>query len=307
MAIPQAKAIAPSLFNYARDGQEHSLRDAIEVLSEKFDLSEDEQKESTSSGGEKLFDNRVRRARDYLKNAGLLEDKRGLVKITELGMEILSTAPSEIDINFLKEFLEDKRPKKTKKDAEKPKQDLGEVLDNSPQKLIDCGYQKIRKDLEIELLKKIKECSAKFFENLVVHLLVRMGYGGSIQDAGKAIGTTGDGGIDGTIKEDKLGLDIVYIQAKRWAEKTIGEPEIRDFVGALHGKKAKKGVFITASKFTTKARNYASSIEYKIVLIDGQQLAEFMIDHNVGVSTVSTYEIKKIDSDYFTDGANLSP
>ncbi|WP_348535430.1 restriction endonuclease [Komarekiella delphini-convector] len=143
--------------------------------------------------------------------------------------------------------------------------------------------------------------SPDFFERLVIDLLIKMGYGGSRRDAGKAIGKSGDGGIDGIIKEDKLGLDVVYIQAKRWDSNVIGRPEIQKFVGALYGQRAKKGVFITTSNFTQDAKRYVSGIDIKVVLIDGQELAQLMIDNNVGVSTVSVYEIKKIDSDYFTD------
>ncbi len=174
-------------------------------------------------------------------------------------------------------------------------------LDKNPQESIESGYQQIRKELEIEILNIVKSCSPDFFERLVVDLLVKMGYGGSIREAGRAIGKSSDGGIDGIIKEDKLGLDIVYLQAKRWDNTTVGRPEIQKFVGALHGQRAKKGVFITTSKFSQSAKDYISLIDSKIVLIDGYELVELMIDNNIGVSTVSIYEIKKIDSDYFTD------
>lgn len=222
-------------------------------------------------------------------------------KITERGIKLLNQSPSEINVKFLKQFPEFVQFISPKKDNNDFEQGIEEILDTTPQESIEFGYQKIRKDLEIDLLNRVKSCSADFFERLLVDLLVKMGYGGSRRDAGKAIGKSGDGGIDGIIKEDKLGLDIVYIQAKRWDNTVVGRPEIQKFVGALHGQRARKGVFITTSKFSQEAREYVSVIDSKIVLIDGQQLAQFMIDNNVGVSTVSTYEIKKLDSDYFTD------
>lgn len=166
--------------------------------------------------------------------------------------------------------------------------------------MIENAYEKIRRDLATELLQRLKSSSPAFFERLVVEVIVKMGYGGTRQDAGKAIGKSGDGGIDGIIKEDKLGLDTIYIQAKRW-ENTVGRPEIQKFVGALTGQRAKKGLFIATSDFSSEALDYVSRVDTKIVLIDGETLAELMIDHNVGVSTIATYDLKKIDSDYFTE------
>ncbi|MFB2839116.1 winged helix-turn-helix domain-containing protein [Floridanema evergladense] len=302
MSIPDFQKIMLPLLKYAADGKEHSLREAIEALTEEFNLSDEERKELLPSGQQAVFDNRVGWARTHLKKAGLLEDpKRGFFKITDRGLQILNQSPTEINLNFLMQFPEFIKFRTTRKETENNDTEIPEILDKTPQESIEFGYQKIRKDLEFELLNRVKSCSADFFERLVVDLLVRMGYGGSRRDAGKAIGKSGDGGIDGIIKEDKLGLDIVFIQAKRWDNTVVGRPEIQKFVGALHGQRARKGVFITTSTFSHDAREYVSIIDSKIVLIDGQQLAQFMIDNNVGVSTVSTYEIKKIDSDYFTD------
>ncbi|MGF2414569.1 MAG: restriction endonuclease, partial [Ferruginibacter sp.] len=173
-------------------------------------------------------------------------------------------------------------------------------INETPEEQIESGYQKIRETLEQELLSKLKTVDPYFFERIVVELLVKMGYGGSIQDAGRAIGKAGDEGIDGIIKEDKLGLDVIYIQAKRW-EGVVGRPEVQKFVGALAGQRAKKGVFITTSNFTKEATQYAMQMDTKIVLIDGEKLAQYMIDYNLGVSVQNTYEIKKIDSDYFEE------
>ncbi|MFM6050669.1 MAG: restriction endonuclease [Sphaerospermopsis kisseleviana] len=293
------------LLQYAGDGKEHSLRDAITFLADVFNLSDEERKELLSSGQQAVFDNRVGWARTHLKKAGLLESpKRGFFQITNRGKEILKQNNPEINVKFLNQFPEFIEFKTIKKDNDKSVSEImedSEILETTPQESIEFGYQKIRKELELELLNRVKSCSPDFFERLVVDLLVKMGYGGSRRDAGRAIGKAGDGGIDGIIKEDKLGLDIVYIQAKRWDNTVVGRPEIQKFVGALHGQRARKGVFITTSKFSQDAREYVSIIDSKIVLIDGQELAQLMIDNHVGVSTVSIYEIKKIDSDYFTD------
>ena len=303
MTIPDFQAIMLPLLQYASDGKEHSLREAITYLADVFNLSDEERKELLSSGQQAVFDNRVGWARTYLKKAGLfISPKRGFFQITDRGRDILIQNPSEINLKFLNQFPEFIEFKTTKKDNDKSEPEIIEISETTPQESIEFGYQKIRKELELELLNRVKSCSPDFFfERLVVDLLVKMGYGGSRRDAGRAIGKSGDGGIDGIIKEDKLGLDIVYIQAKRWDNTVVGRPEIQKFVGALHGQRARKGVFITTSRFSQEAREYVSIIDSKIVLIDGQELAQLMIDNHVGVSTVSIYEIKKIDSDYFTD------
>jgi restriction system protein len=305
MPIPDFQAIMLPLLQYASDGKEHSLRDAITYLADIFNLSDEERKELLASGQQAVFDNRVGWARTYLKKADLLvSPKRGYFQITDKGKDVLIQNPGEINIKFLNKFPGFIEFKTTKKDNDKLDSEITEIIEISettPQESIEFGYQKIRKELELELLNRVKSCSPDFFERLVVDLLVRMGYGGSRRDAGRAIGKSGDGGIDGIIKEDKLGLDIVYIQAKRWDNTVVGRPEIQKFVGALHGQRARKGVFITTSRFSQEAREYVSIIDSKIVLIDGEELAQLMIDNHVGVSTVSIYEIKKIDSDYFTD------
>lgn len=171
----------------------------------------------------------------------------------------------------------------------------------TPEELLATGYLKLRKQLEFELLSRVKAATPEFFERLVVRLLIAMGYGGSLADAGRAIGKSGDGGVDGVIKEDRLGLDILYVQAKRWDSASVGRPEIQKFVGALHGKRARRGVFITTSSFTKEARDYAEGLETKVILIDGGMLTELMFDFGTGVSTESTYVVKKIDSDFFED------
>ncbi|WP_373528375.1 restriction endonuclease [Nostoc sp.] len=302
MAIPNYQNIMLPLLKYALDGQEHSMREAIGALGDQFNLSEDERKELLPSGQQPLFDNRVGWARIYLKKAGLLAaPKRGYFEITEQGINVARQSLKEIDVQFLSQFPDFINFKSSKKQDDNITMEFDEISQKTPQESMELGYQKIRQELEIDLINRVKNISPEFFERLVIDLLIKMGYGGSRRDAGKAIGKSGDGGIDGIIKEDKLGLDVVYLQAKRWNNNVIGRPEIQKFVGALYGQKAKKGVFITTSNFTQEAKNYVSDIDIKVVLIDGQELAQLMIDNNVGISTVSVYEIKNIDSDYFID------
>ncbi len=311
MAIPDFQSIMLPLLKYAGDQKEHSLAKTTEELAQEFQLTEEEKKELLPSGQQAIFLNRVGWAKTYLTKASLLEStRRGIFKITDLGIQVLKQSPSEINMKFLENFpgyIEFKNLKGTRVNSKQNSEEdylsnLPIVNENiTPEESIEIGYQKIRQELEDELLQKIKESSPSFFEYLVVDVLVKMGYGGSKRDAGQAIGQSGDGGIDGIIKEDPLGLDIVYIQAKRWDNTTVGRPEIQKFVGALHGQRAKKGVFITTSNFSQDAREYVSNIDLKIVLINGKQLTQFMIDYNVGISTIRTYEIKKIDSDYFSE------
>ncbi len=302
MAIPDYQSIMLPLLKFAADKKEHTFREAVEELANTFGLSEEERKELLPSGRNPIFDNRAGWASTYLKMAGILESKkRGFFNITNRGLEILKQNPPEINNKFLMqypEFMEfQSRSKKSKLET---KEDEEQARLKTPEEELEYGYQKIRQDLAQELLNQIKEHSPSFFEKLVIDLLVKMGYGGSRKDAGKAIGKTSDGGIDGIIKEDKLGLDVIYIQAKKW-ENTVGRPEIQKFAGALQGRRAKKGVFITTSNFSKNALEFTSTIESKIVLIDGEQLTNLMIDHDIGVSKIASYEIKKIDSDYFAE------
>jgi len=301
--IPDYQTIMIPLLEFAGDKKERHIREAIDYLAEKFGLTAEERKMLLPSGQQPIFDNRVGWARTYLVKAGLLySSKRGYFKITERGLEVLKNPPTKIDNKYLSrfpEFIEFKTKQKTQKEDEIKL--LKKYDKSTPEDLIAIGYQKLRHELAIELLDKIMSCPPSFFEKLVVDLLVKMGYGGSREEAGKAVGKSGDEGIDGIIKEDKLGLDIVYIQAKRWTN-PVGRPEIQKFVGALHGQRARKGIFITASTFSQSAIDYVSKIDSKIILIDGEKLADLMIEYSVGVSTTASYEIKKIDLDYFTEG-----
>jgi len=290
------------LLRLAGDRQEHAFRAAVDVLAEQFSLTEQERHEPIPSGPQPVFTNRVGWARTYMVKAGLLRpSRRAHFEITELGLQVLNQKPGRINIAFLKQFpgfteFQKGSPGKSEKD------DQGiAVQEHTPEEAIEAAHQLLVAELADELLATVKGCSPTFFERLVVDLLVKMGYGGTLRDAAEAIGRPGDEGIDGIIKEDRLGLDVVYVQAKRW-EGTVGRPAIQSFVGALHGQHARKGVFITTSDFAQTARDYARTIDSKIVLIDGKTLARLMIDYDIGVAAVATYELKRVDTDYFAEG-----
>jgi len=301
--IPDYQSLMLPLLKSISNGKEYKYRDLIDNLAVEFKLTGEERKEMLASGNQAIFDNRVGWAKTYLKKAGLLDSpKRATFVISERGLKTLAENPMLIDNKYLRKFpsfLEFQNLSRVDNNANEVSFDI-ENSDHTPEETLDKSYQKIRKTLASDLLYKVVDLSPAFFERLVVELLVRMGYGGSIKDAGKAIGKSGDEGIDGTIKEDKLGLDIIYIQAKRWKPgNVVGRPELQKFVGALAGQGAKKGIFITTSSFTREAQDYTPRNETKIVLIDGEQLAQLMIDYNLGCTTQQTYEIKKLDNDYF--------
>ena len=303
MSIPDYQTLMLPLLRTAADGKEHTEREAVNQVAEQFGLTEEERKELLPSGNQEVFDNRLGWARTYLKKAGLIQYiQRGRFQITDRGKSVLAQNPAVIDVAFLRqfpEFLEFHAPKKTATDEE-PHQSPDSIAE-TPEERLASGYLKLRQQVEVELLARTKVRPPEFFERLVVKLLTTIGYGGSLADAGKALGKSGDGGVDGVIKEDKLGLDLLYIQAKCWKDTTVGRPEIQKFVGALHGKRAKKGIFITTSTFSKDARDYAEGLETKVILIDGTQLAELMFDCSVGVSIVNSYVVKRIDFDFFED------
>ena len=301
MAIPDYQTIMLSLLKYAGDDQEHFVRDAVESLADEFELSDEERKELLPSGQQEIFRNRVNWALTYIKQAALVQaTRRGYFRITERGKEVLSQNPPRIDAKFLEQFPEFIEFRQRKKDKDDKHKIEPPPTTETPEEALEGAYEKLQEGLASDLLQNIKECSPSFFERLVVDLLVKIGYGGSRKEAGQAIGRSGDGGIDGIIKEDKLGLDIIYIQAKRW-DGSVGRPEIQKFAGALQGQRARKGIFITTSNFSKEAWDYVKYLDTKIILIDGEQMAELMIDHNVGVSPEASYEIKKIDTDYFLE------
>lgn len=300
--IPDFQSIMLPMLKLMADGKERHSKEMIDELAKYFKLTDNERKEKLTSGYQLVFDNRVSWAKTYLNKVGLLEsNKRAYYIISKRGLDEINKHPKEININFLKQFPEFKEFHKPKK-VKEGKPPIDEIIEIPPDELISNTYHELRKKLAEELLDKIMEQPPSFFEKLVVELIVKMGYGGSLQDAGEAIGKSGDEGIDGTIKEDKLGLDAIYIQAKKWKPgNVVGRPEIQKFIGALSGQAANKGIFITTSNFTKEAVDYAHKIQHKISLINGEQLAEYMIDYNLGVSTVTSYEIKRIDNDYFDE------
>lgn len=303
MAIPDYQTLMTPVMRFIADDAEHSLRETINVMAEKFSLSDEERKELLPSGKQTVMANRVAWAVTYLRQARLLENtKRGVFKITPRGKQILSDHPDRIDNSILAqfgEFIEFKRRSK-KTTPDKDEKAIETPHEINPEEALEAAHQELQDGLATELLDTIKQCSPEFFEQLVIDVLIKMGYGGSRKEAGQAIGKSGDGGIDGIIKEDKLGLDIIYLQAKRW-ESTVGRPEIQKFAGALQGQRASKGIFITTSNYSKEALEFVKHINNRIILIDGQQLAEAMIINNVGVSIEATYDIKKIDSDYFIE------
>ncbi len=301
MAIPDYQSIMLPLLRLAEDSKEHRVREATETLANEFNLTEAERKELLPSGTQPTFANRVGWARTYMTKAALLElPRRGYFQITKRGMDLLAENLEEINVKYLEQYPEFIEFRAKHQEVAQSKSSVDANTLQTPWERLENAYQKLREDLAVELLKTVRECSPSFFERLVIDVLVKMGYGGSRKDAGKAIGRSGDEGIDGIINEDRLGLDIIYVQAKRW-QAAIGRPEIQKFAGALQGHRAKKGIFITTSNFSREALDYVAKIDSKIVLIDGDQLSQLMIDYNVGVVPITAYETKKIDNDYFIE------
>ncbi|WP_434347868.1 restriction endonuclease [Myxococcus virescens] len=303
MPIPDFQSAMLPVLRLAQDGKDHTLREAVEAIAVEFKVTDAESNEMLPSGRQRKLHNRVGWAKTYLQKAGLLEaNGRGRFRITPRGREALQNKLSRIDLKFLARFPEYNAFVALRHDAAdvEPSTSPLPATSETPEEILEDSYQELRKRLADELLERIKACDPRFFEKLVVDLLVAMGYGGSRRDAGQAVGQSGDEGIDGIIKEDRLGLDVVYIQAKRWA-KNVGRPVVQEFTGSLEGQRARKGVLITTSDFSRDARDYVKQIEKKIVLINGVELAKLMIDHGVGVTEVATYTVKKLDLDYFGD------
>jgi restriction system protein len=302
--IPEFQSFFNPFLELCSDNKEHSLNEMRDYLTKYFSLTEEDKAERVPSGVQTKFDNRIYWTKSYFIKANLIENiRRSVFKITEKGIDFFKKHNSNISIGDLKTINEFREfslgnPQLHGETIDKVS---GAVLEaKTPEEILEDSFFQLKIDLADEIIDKIKNCTPSFFEGLVVDLLLKMGYGGSIKDAGKIIGKSGDGGIDGIIKEDKLGLDTIYVQAKRW-EKTVPISQIRDFAGSLLSKKAKKGIFISTSNYPKGAYDFVSSIEPKIVLIDGKELADLMIEHGVGVSTKVIYEVRKIDSDYFEE------
>lgn len=303
MAVPDFQTIMLPMLRMMADGAEYTLAEMLGTLGNGFQLSDEDLSERIPSGRQTKFYNRICWATTHLKKAAVIENtRRGTFRLSARGKDLLEKNVSRIDLPLLGTFPEYVafRNLRHSRDSSAVAEPPDIVSDKTPDELLAESYESIRESLASEILESIKSCSPAFFERLVVELLVTIGYGGTLEDAGQAVGRSGDGGIDGIIKEDRLGLDTIYLQAKRW-ENTVGSPEIQKFAGALQGRRAKKGVFITTSDYSKGAREFVGAIDNRIILIDGAELAELMIDYNVGVSVAATYEIKKIDSDFFIE------
>lgn len=304
MAIPDYETIMLPLLRFAAaaDGQAVALREAVSSLADTFALTEDERGEFLPSGGTLKFSSRASWARTYLQKAGLLEAAgRGHVRITDRGRRLLKSKPHRIDNDVLSQFEDFRAFYGRKKEHLPLKRSDAEDVQRTPLESLATEYERLREVLLSEVLDRLKQCSPQFFERLVILVLVKMGYGGSLRDAGLAVGKSRDGGIDGVIREDKLGLASIYVQAKRWADKPVGSRDIDQFAGALSKHKGTKGIYITTSTFTKDARASVEKHSSTMVLIDGLQLAGLMIDYDVGVSLISTYSVKKVDTDFFED------
>lgn len=307
MPIPAFQEIALPFLQLCSDGDVHTMTPLRKKIAQHFHLTEAEEAEMLPSGMQSRLANRVAWAKVHLERAGLLVIlQRGHFQITDKGRGVLANSPSHITVKYLMQFPEYRQFKagsqnSSSLDSEESSEneDVNSVNASTPEEILDASFQIIKANLASDLLMRVKMASPQFFEQLVVQLLLKMGYG-SAGGKGEAIGKSGDEGIDGIISEDRLGLEMVFLQAKRW-DGTVGRPEIQKFVGALHGQRAKKGVFITTGIFSSDALNYVRTIDPRVALIDGEQLAQFMIDYNVGVSSDRTYEIKKLDTDYFEE------
>lgn len=305
MSIPKYNELYRPLLEYIRDGQARTTAELEEALARQFSLTDANRQERLSSGS-LTFCNRIAWARTYLKKAGLVTSpKRGTVQITPEGKNAVDKPGLRIDNDFLAtfpSFAEFQKGGQTATTAENRPSSLAEDED-SPQDSLDRAYTRIRQTLAEDVLTEIMRQTPAFFEQLVVRLLEVMGYGGSLENAGIVTRASGDEGIDGIVKQDKLGFDQIFIQAKRWDPTAcVGRPDIQKFVGALAGQGATRGLFVTTAKFSEEAYTYARKQHTtKIVLVDGQKLAELMIDHNLGVTPIARYEVKRIDSDFFTE------
>ncbi|HJU08309.1 MAG TPA: restriction endonuclease [Rhodanobacteraceae bacterium] len=303
MAIPDYQTLMRPLLELCRDGQPHRFGDLVEFLANEFQLTEVERTELLPSGRYPTFRSRVGWAKTYLKQAGLLEQPgRALVRITERGAAALRSG-ARIGTSYLEQFKEFQAFQGRARVGEAPESAAAESASGgTPDEILQHAFEELRSSLINEVHDALLRASPAFFERAVIDLLRAMGYGGTVEDAGTLLGSPGDGGVDGAIKEDKLGLDTVYVQAKKWAaDRTVGDAEIRNFIGALQLHRARKGVFFTTSDFSKTARASAARSDSRVVLINGTELAALMVEHDVGVSVTSTLQLKKLDSDYFED------
>ena len=303
MPIPDFQSLMLPIMKVAQDGEEHTARELRQRIGDDLGLADAERKELLPSGTQPVLTNRIAWARAHLTMAGLLEKTgRGAFRITQRGKDAMASNPSTINMRFLFQFpeYEEARTKAKTDTAVEPAAHASATEVASPQERIELAFRELNNSLTADLRAKLASIDPFRFEQVVLDLLVKMGYGGSKKEAAQVTQKTGDEGIDGLINQDRLGLDVIYFQAKRWKH-NIGRPDIQSFVGALAGKKANKGIFITTSNFHDNATDYAARLHQKIILIDGRRLAELMIEHNIGVAPEQPYIVKKIDSDYFEE------
>lgn len=298
--------IRPALEAHA-DGEVREMHSVRSEVVAKMQLSPEDEAELTASGNATKAYDRTQWALTYLRAARLLEQpKRGTNRITDRGREFLKTAPITIRPEDLRQFEEFRQFEKPKAKAPTSSTPLTEaptppISSVTPEEALESSYSTLRSQLATDVLERVKSMTPAFFERLIVDLMLRLGYGGPSGD-GRVLGRSGDGGVDGVINQDKLGLEKIYLQAKRYTNGTVGSPEVQGFAGALMGHGARKGVFITTSSFSNAARAYVAGLtEYKISLIDGLELASLMIDHDLGVALARRYDVKRIDSDFFTE------
>jgi len=299
VTIPDFQTLMLPLLEVAADGAEHRVRDLESGIAARFDLSASEREQLLPSGRQTILDNRLQWAKSHLKQAGLVEPTgRGLFRVTDRGTATLGEQLSRVDMAYLMRFPEYREFRERNRSSEKELPSADVVQTATPEEILESTWRQLQQQVADDLLERILQSPSAFFERLVVDLLVAMGYGGSRADAGRSVGRSGDGGIDGIINEDPLGLDTVYIQAKRW-QGPVGRPVVQGFAGSLEGFRARKGVLITTSTFTPDARGYVDRIEKRIVLLDGSTLARLMLEHGVGVTRARTYVISRVDTDYF--------
>lgn len=297
MAVPEFQSFMLPVLQLFSDNNIHTTSECMKTAINYFKLDESDIKLTVPSGKQTLVANRVYWSLTYLKKSLLLEtERRGVYKITKRGSQLLETKPNRIDKKLLSQYEEYRIFSNQENDANVVNVDKTEEI--TPEENIDRIYKKITEQLADDLLEMIFDKDPYYFERLVMDVLTKMGYGNSDDNSNTVTKKSGDEGIDGIINQDKLGLDKIYIQAKRWKD-NVGRPQLQNFVGALSAKKSSKGIFITTSDFTKEAKDYATNLSHTIVLINGKQLAKLMIEYNVGVQINYSYDIKKIDNDYF--------
>ena len=305
MPVPDFQTLMLPVLVLAGDGADHSVREATAHLAARFELTGEERDELLPSGRQRRFSNRVAWAVGYLKQAGLLASPaRGQFKVSQEGLELLKAPPDRITIRFLSDrypSFREFRARAGKLSSPKTGGPAEGGDDETPEELMESAARTLQAALERDVLERVKGASPAFFEQLVLRLLVAMGYGGGLEDRGEHLGRGGDEGVDGVINEDMLGLERIYLQAKKYTDQTVGRPGIQGFAGSLEGQRAQKGVFITTSHFTRDAEDYVGRIAKRIVLINGRDLARLMIEHGVGVTSLKTYSILGIDDSFFDE------